>query len=281
MAAPSTIVLSNAFYSVGVSLNQGGAISAIKAIEYTTPSNFINSWDAGRLVQQSYYGDDDGSIWPIPKAPRKWNYNPVQGGCWNDTLSTLQSYTQTASSFYGVTIPRNWAACQLCPESTMYSNYTLKDDMIEIAYSMKYTGATQKTARHQEMPAVFVDRTLYKMAFYNGTQPWTDDALQFVDPVIHGSRVGNDYYKNLSEKWVAYFNPATGIGLGVYTPTAEQVTAYRVGNNNLTPAKSDTSYFAPLMTKTLTKGVTYSYKSYIKIGTLNEIRDAFAGLNCE
>src|SRR6266540_399424 len=40
--------------------------------------NLVNHWDHGRLIQQSYYGEKDGSLWN--KTP--WTWNPVQGGDW-------------------------------------------------------------------------------------------------------------------------------------------------------------------------------------------------------
>ena len=270
-AVPSTFTLSNAYYDVGISLSSGGAISSIKLAN--TSFNFVNTWDAGRLIQQSYYGDADGSFWN--KNP--WVYNPVQGGCWKDTKSTVTATSKSQNQFNVTTIPMNWGACTPCPEATMYSSYTLKDDIIAISFSMNYTGMSGKRARHQELPAVFVDRTLSRLAFYNGSKPWTNDTLQVISPVLLGPGVANDYARP-TEKWAAYFNPATKIGLGVFTPTSTLLTAYRVGRKDTNPARSDTSYLAPLITDKLVEGRQYGYTTYIKIGTLDEIRAAFAKL---
>jgi hypothetical protein len=42
-------------------------------------TNYISTWDAGRFMQQSYYGNADGSSW----AKQSWVYNTVQGGSWH------------------------------------------------------------------------------------------------------------------------------------------------------------------------------------------------------
>ena len=267
----STFTLSNAYYDVGISLSTGGAISSIKLAN--TNFNFVNTFDAGRLIQQSYYGDEDGSLWNTTP----WTYNPVQGGCWKDTKSTITSKSSSDNQFNVTTIPLHWATCTPCPEATMYSSYTLKDDIIAISFSMDYSGKSANALHHQEMPAVFLDRTLSRLAFYSGPNPCTNDALQEMNPVTFGPGVKNDYVTP-TEKWAAYFNPTTGMGLGVFTPKATLLTAYRVGLNDVNPTTLDTSYFAPLIEDKLMSGRHYEYTTYIKIGTLDEIRKAFAKL---
>lgn len=50
----------------------------------------------------------------------------------------------------------------------------------------------------------------------------------------------------ITENWAAYVDPASGQGVGVFSPIAETMTAYRVGRDGST-AMSDCSYFAPTM----------------------------------
>lgn len=61
--------------------------------------NYISTWDAGRYMQQSYYGNADNSKWD----GRPWVYNPVQGGSWhtgdlNLTLAKRQGYRSVVSA---------------------------------------------------------------------------------------------------------------------------------------------------------------------------------------
>jgi hypothetical protein len=61
-----TLFLDNARLRVGVDTSRGGAITFISS-PVMPPEwanvNLVNTWDAGRLIQQSYYGCYDTSCW--------------------------------------------------------------------------------------------------------------------------------------------------------------------------------------------------------------------------
>lgn len=63
---PGVVFLSNARLRVGIDTNRGGALthlsSPVMPPEWANV-NLINTWDSGRLVQQSYYGCYDGTCW--------------------------------------------------------------------------------------------------------------------------------------------------------------------------------------------------------------------------
>ena len=61
-----------------MNLSAGGAIGWFSASR--SGSNLLNTFDHGRYVQQSFYGDADGSDW----NGKPWRYNPVQGGSWKN-----------------------------------------------------------------------------------------------------------------------------------------------------------------------------------------------------
>jgi hypothetical protein len=86
----------------------------------------------------------------------------------------------------------------------------------------------------------------------------------------------NEYYK-IPEKWAAYVDTKSGFGVGVYTPIAEQLVAYRVGGENST-ARSDCSYLAPLVTSAIQPQSEFSYDTYIAVGRVDEMRQWFAAL---
>jgi hypothetical protein len=136
---------------------------------------------------------------------------------------------------------------------------------------MRYTGNGAHPERHQEVPAVFVDRRLNALALYSGSAPWTGGQLSFLMP----GQV-NEYFK-IPEKWAAYVDTKSGFGVGVYTPIAEQLVAYRVGSENST-ARSDCSYFAPLITSAIQPQSEFSYDTYIAVGRVDEMRQWFAAL---
>jgi hypothetical protein len=61
-----TLFLNNARLRVGVDTDRGGAISFVSS-PVMPPEwanvNLVNTWDAGRLIQQSYYGCYDNTCW--------------------------------------------------------------------------------------------------------------------------------------------------------------------------------------------------------------------------
>lgn len=66
--------ISNGQISVGLKPETGGAIAWVAA--EPGGKNLVNAHDRGRLIQQSYYGKADGSLW----NKQSWRWNPVQGG---------------------------------------------------------------------------------------------------------------------------------------------------------------------------------------------------------
>jgi hypothetical protein len=189
-------------------------------------------------------------------------------------------------------IPRNWGGGQLLPEVRMDSDIALspKGEVARIRFSMTYGTEAARLAnariaappahplRMQEVPAVFVDRRLSSLVFYNRTKDreWTDawGKLTLARP-----RATNDYFLP-TERWAAYVFPGTGWGVGVYSPNSDVVTAYRVGPDppagGKPPPTSDVSYFAPTVKFPLTPGRAYTYDVYVAVGAVGDLRAHFA-----
>src|SRR6478672_8015501 len=66
--------LDNGVLRIGVDQSRGAAIGYFALAR--DKRNLLNHHDEGRFIQQSYYGDADGSMW----GKKPWRYNPVQGG---------------------------------------------------------------------------------------------------------------------------------------------------------------------------------------------------------
>jgi hypothetical protein len=235
---------------------------------------------------------------------REGDGGPVVGGGGGAAASSKRALADTPAAQRIVTsvIPRNWGGGQLLPEVRMDSDIALspKGEVARIRFSMKYgatanadtpfgssarlltTGATATPSPHplrmQEVPAVFVDRRLSSLVFYNRTRDrqWTDPwgKLTLAQP-----KDKNEYYLP-TERWTAYVFPGTGWGVGVYSPMSDVVTAYRVGPNPSPPGRppptSDVSYFAPTVKFPLTPGQTYTYDVYVAVGTIGDLRAHFA-----
>jgi hypothetical protein len=110
------------------------------------------------------------------------------------------------------------------------------------------------------------------LASYDGDQPWTNDLN-----VTYTFPGGSNAYGKFTENWIAWLDPETGTGIGVYQPQASFFTAYRV------PATSEasdmpwhTSYSALLVRAQFYPGMTdFTYTAYIAIGRLSTIRATF------
>ena len=143
--------------------------------------------------------------------------------------------------------------------------------MAHIHYIFRNTGENAKDhpATNQELPAVFVDANLPYLTYYGGKSPWTDDSLTIVIPGWP-----NETHTR-TEEWAAYTD-STQWGIGVYTPGTTVSTAYRFAGDGTTgPQGSACSYFAPVRTFAVTKGLVFEYDVFLYIGTVSEIRKAF------
>jgi hypothetical protein len=152
----------------------------------------VNSFDRGRLVQQSWCGDEDGSDW----NGRPWRWNPV-----------------------------HWAAGTDIADAVMTQKVALQQELIRIDYRFQYHGTVSHQPRHQELPAVFTGPEYSRLAVCTSDRPWTDAALHFRTPGWPNE------YLPMTEHWVALLN-GEDWGLGCYVPRASQLTCYRAGQGS-------------------------------------------------
>lgn len=253
--------LENAEIRVGLLRSHGGAIAflSLKGSEI----NLLNHYDHGRLVQQSYYGDEDGSRW----VDKPWRFNPVQGGDYRGNASQLVEFKATETTAYCKTIPRNWASGDLANDCQMEQWLELRGPMVEVRYTFHYQGQKTHQARHQETPAIFVSSKLKNLVTYTGDQPWSESPMTTLVPGWPNE------YLVLSENWAAYVDNK-GMGIGVYVPGAKEATCYRFKGGS----GSDCSYIAPIQTFALTPGLTFSYTAFFTAGDKEDIRRRFTEL---
>jgi hypothetical protein len=256
-AQETWLYFDNGKVRVGINLNAGGSIGWLSKAQ--SPDNLLNSFDHGRYVQQSFYGDADGSDW----NGKPWRYNPVQGGSWKGVPAVLLEHKETATESYVKTQPRQWASGLLVEDMVMEQWLKLEGDQVHLRYRMRYTGKIAHKARHQEMPAVFVTPRCDTLVFCDkGTGEVT--RKQPGQP--------NEYF-HTKEPWLAWVDAAQD-GMGVYFPGTDFLTAYRVRNGN----KGDVSYAAPLRTLALTPGYELEYRAVLVLGKLDRMRQAFSAL---
>jgi hypothetical protein len=261
-SAEDWVYLRNDHLRVGLLRSHGGAIGHLSMAGDNT--NWINHYDHGRLIQQSYYGDEDGSLW----ADRPWRYNPVQGGGYRGNAAEVVEFRSTESSAFTKTIPVHWATGAPLKECWMEQKVSLEGSLLRVDYAFTYSGERTHQARHQETPAVFVSPELKFLVTYDGENPWTGGELHRRVPGWPNESI------KMTEHWVAYVGE-DGRGVGVCIPVASEGTCYRyLGGHG-----SDCSYVAPLVTFSLTPNRRFTYTAYFTLGKVEEIRHRFSTIH--
>lgn len=253
MANPPWAYLDNGRLRLGVKVESGAGLGWLSTSK--SERNLLNHWDRGRLIQQSYYGDSDGSVWD--KQP--WRYNPVQGGDWKGNPAKVLALKVRRHSLYARTMARNWAGCTDLPESIFEEWIELKGDVAHVKFRLTYAGKVSHQKRDHELPAVFLEPDL--------------------DTLVVGSERSVPGWPNESRAmpggWAAYVD-RNDFGVGVCVPTCDRLTCYRFGDGKA--EHGSCSYLAPLSAFPLTPGLVFTYDLYLTCGPLAEIQKRFGPL---
>lgn len=255
--------LDNGTIRIGVDQSRGSAIGYLALSN--TKRNLLNHHDEGRFIQQSYYGDPDGSKW----VDKPWVYNPVQGGSYKGEDAKTLDFKKTINSIYAQVEPLRWASAQRCPEALMQEWITLDGPIAKVRMRLDYTGPTQKRNAHQEMPAMFVDFDLPHLMFEQ------DGKLVKHAPIMLGKNLQPEKITYTGE-WLAYVDD-NHFGIGIHTPGTTNAVTYRHKGKS-GPKGGGCSYVAPIRQFPLTNGRVVDYEFHLTIGTLDEIRARFAQL---
>ena len=259
--ATEWVFLENDQLRVGLLRSHGGAIGHLSL--QGSRDNLLNHYDHGRLVQQSYYGDEDRSKW----AEKPWRYNPVQGGDYRGSASRVDQFKSTGTTAYARTTPRHWATGELLKECVMEQWVELHGPLVHARYRFTYSGSHAHGPRHQETPAVFVAPRLKTLVTYVGEKPWSGGALTRRAPGWPNESV------RLDENWAAWLDD-DGNGVGIYVPGAPEGTCYRYRGGD----GSDCSYVAPLRTFAIKPGLDFSYRAFLTAGDVATIRERFRSI---
>ena len=258
--------LDNGHIRLGVNMDAGGSIGWFSHSH--SSANLLNAFDHGRYVQQSYYGDRDGSEW----NGKPWRFNPVQGGSWRGVPSTVLEKKERKDSLYVKTKPRHWASGGEVDDVLMEEWLTLDGGLARLKFRMTFTGTAEHKPTHQELPAIFVAPRCNTLVFCEkGSPAWSGAPLVRRQP---GPPDSKDAIVKFAEPWAAWVD-AEGQGLGVYFPHADFATTYRVRDTGA----GDCSYIAPLQTFALKPGFVFEYDAVLATGTVEQIRAIFTKLN--
>lgn len=253
--------IENGQIRLGVDKARGGCIGFFG--DARTERNLLNHYDHGRFIQQSYYGDPDGSDW----NEKPWRYNPIQGGSWRGKDARVLDFRiDQGVSLYSKVEPRHWATGKRCPEAIMEQWVNLDGPVAHVRCKMTYTGHDHERKRSQEMPAVFVDADLKHLVY-----------IQNQTLIRRLPGWPNEPGKT-SEDWVAYVDDEDR-GIGILTPGTPEFTCYRYkGDGKSGSDGSACSYVAPIRKLRLQRDQVVEYEFYLTLGTLEEIRQRFAAL---
>lgn len=301
------IYIENSNYKLGVDLLWGGALSYLEDLNsnveavsvdgkikidsnaserYSTESvnsnvNLINRYDAGRLVQQSYYGTASGEYEPGEFMGNVWAYNPVQGGNQYNDSSKIVDLRITDSSIYIKCRPLDWSKSKehITP-SYMEATYEFVNETVHASCRfVDFSEYNNTESRSQELPAFYCAEPLNNFVYYSGDNPWTDEELTVVKDLIFWPDAGYPTFSS-SENWSAYigeFENSFGIGLYVPNETEFLTGVYNRGQTTNTDPSKDvaTSYIALVKMMVLKNYEPFEYDFYLTTGNTSEIRNNF------
>lgn len=301
------VFIQNEKYKLGIDLLWGGALSYLEDLNSNVEAvkvndlikvdsnaserynskavnknvNLINRFDAGRLVQQSYYGTSSGDYEPGIFMDNVWAYNPVQGGNQYNDSSKIIDLKLTDTSVYVKCRPLDWAKSkEFITPSYMEATYEFVNNTVRVSCRFTdFSGYNNTDMRSQEIPAFYCIEPLNNFIYYAGDKPWTNEDLTVIDNLIFWPDAGYPNYYS-SENWSAFigeFNDSFGIGLYVPDETTFLTGVFSRGTTteNDPSVSAATSYIAVTKNMIMKSYEPFEYEFYITTGDSFEIRSNF------
>jgi len=262
-ASANLSFLDNGTIKVGVDLDQGGVITYLSKSGDTR--NIVNDWAPGRQIGQSYYAGPD------PYGGAAWPWNPVGSGDGYLHTSQVVASSNDGATIYVRTVPLQWNVSLEACECFFETWLSLEANAVHARYRLTNHRAdlTRYDPFDQELPAAYTIGTLHRLFTYDGSAPFTGDAVREVLPVPQGPAWGTFFP---SENWMAFVDD-TGWGLGVLNTDAYRFLAGFAGVPNTGGPKDDpTGYIAPVRLEILDHNVAYDHDVDLILGTVAEIR---------
>jgi arylsulfatase A-like enzyme len=253
------LFIDNGEIRLGVNTNWGAGIAWFSN---SRGRNLVNHWDTGRLIQQSYYGAKDSSMW----NEKPWRWNPVQGGDWRGNPARVLELRSTSNTLYAKSQAKHWASGEDLPV-IFEESIGLTGRLAYVRFKMSYSGTNAHPKITHEIPAVFIAPEFDTLVLYDGTDAWQGDALHRSKPAWPNES------RKMTEHWAAYVDEKNW-GLGVLVPAANKLTCYRYAAGK-DETKGACSYFAPLTEFAITPGSTFEYDVWLTIGYADRIRERF------
>lgn len=273
--------LSNGRLRLGVDLSLGGAVTVLED-KAKGDSNMINSHDWGRQIQMSYYSGPNPYIGPNNEQPHeawaKLGWNPIQSGSVGAIKSKTIAFEQLDAKTLRIRcIPMQWPHVNVPGDCLFEVTYTL---VAENAIEMKAriinhrSDKAQYTGRHQEMPALYTNGPWYRLLSYTGNEPFSRGPLTTL--VDRDDGKGWPWLTAYaSERWMALVNEK-GDGVGLFQPEVTRFLGGFAGGDAKKgtggPKDSPTGYIAPIGSHILDANIDWTYRAYLIVGSVEEIR---------
>lgn len=265
--------LDNGSVRLGVDTSKGGAIVALQPSGgLGSGSNVVNTFDLGRLVQQSYYS---GPTSFVPAGATQhpswspWPWNPVQGGDAYGNRSTLISASNSGTQLYVKSRPKQWALANVDADCTLEQWITLSGSVATVRNRLTNARAdtTQYPARTQELPAVYTWARLTQLKTYAGTAPFTSGSLTTIPNVAPPWTTFR-----ATEGWAAYVD-SNDWGLGVFAPgTVKFIGGFAGTPGSGSTTSPNTGYIAPIRQEVIDHDIVYEHTYHLILGSLSSIR---------
>lgn len=310
------VYLQNEYYKIGTDLAYGGALTYLEKLprDGKTPEltsyrdgadeyayiglnasqmpgknpndvndsvNLIDTHDTGRLIQQSYYGSDEGYE-GITYDGKPWRYNPVQGGDVYNNISQIIDYRLFKDEIYVKARAMDWARDGYTTPSYMEGRYRLDGELVYVTNVFTdWSGKNYDVNRSQEMPATYFHYAFTHFVAYRGTAPWTGGPLRQVTDLpfwgySHDLHPDTEFHDG-TENWIAWTNDQL-YGVGVYVPGVNTFLNGMYGDK-FTSAAASTNYTAPIVNRTFASYRRDEYTFLLSVGNVNDMRAQFKAVH--
>jgi len=266
---------------IGADTKWGGAI-----VDVTYDGNsIVNAHDTGREVQPAFY--DGADQYPWPAINKNYGWDPVLGGDFYDTGSSVEAQQIGADSLYTRAVPLQWypdsfgggATVPVPSDMTVEQTITLAPGTniaFQVHYRMTHNGTDTHYNTGQEFPAVYVNAGYGTLAYYAGSTPWTGAALTET-AAPPSDQPGLSVFT--PEQWAALVD-SKGMGLAVYVPGEYARTgATAFPSTGSGPTGNTTIYMAPMTAFTFAPGSVIEGDVFLVPGDVGAARSAIYALH--
>jgi hypothetical protein len=262
---------------IGLDTAWGGAIVEVSM----DGTNFVNRHDTGREVQPAFY--DGADQYPDTGPGSAYGWDPVLGGDAYDHGSEVLQQTISSASLYTQTAPLQWwpdnfgggASTPVTTDVTVEQTVTVVPNVplaFKVHYKLIHNGSDTHYNSGQEFPAVYVNSTYTRFAYYGGTTPWSNGPLTTMPTAV----IPTDPVPPMSyapELWGALVDTANQ-GLAVFVPGQYPYEhAWGFANQSGSgPLGNTTTYMSPMVIFTIAPGAVIEGDVYLLPGDLGTAR---------